>query len=70
MIFPTLRRREKEAPWRTVSPIEVGEGGLDLWGPGGKANQEPEYSLIRGLEIRGSWSPSVPFSPLKNYQVL
>ena len=52
MVFPTLRRKEREAPWRTVPPTEVGEGGLSLRGPEGKANQEPNCPLMRDLGIR------------------
>lgn len=37
----------KEAPWRTVLPTEVGEGGLSLWDSGGKGNQEANYPLRR-----------------------
>lgn len=52
MVFPTSRR-EREAPWRIVPPTEVGKGSLSLWGQGGKANQEPNYPLIRSLGIGG-----------------
>jgi hypothetical protein len=42
-------RKEGEAPWSTVFFAEVGEGGSNLWGLGGKSNQQLNYSLMRGL---------------------
>lgn len=69
MVFP-MSRRERESMWRTIPPTEVGEGGLSLCGPGGKANQEPSYLLMRDLGTGGFWSSSVLFSHSKSCHVL